>query len=97
MKSIMTRESFTTTPLRPKIPMKDTALRATPRIQWPRITPMNPKGMTAMMMNGFVYERRGMARSAKIRIRATAKPRYSASMDSSCCCCSPPNVYVRPG
>ena len=54
MKSIMTRESFTTTPARPKTPMKDSELRATPRIQCPRITPMSPNGMTAMMMNGLV-------------------------------------------
>ena len=92
MKSIMTRESFTTTPLRPKIPMKETALISIPRIRCPRMTPMNPNGMTAMMMKGLVYERRGIASSAKIISRAMANPRYSESTDSSCCCCSPPKL-----
>ena len=66
MKSTITSESFKITPLNPKTLLNETALSAAPRIG---ITPVKAKGMTAMMMNGFVNERSGIARSAIANLR----------------------------
>ena len=52
MKSIITRESLTTTPVRPMMPHRDAELRLIPMTRWPRIAPTTPKGTAAMTISG---------------------------------------------
>lgn len=64
MKSIITRESFTTTPQRATAPIVDAKLMSIPRIRWPRMAPTTPKGTAAMTISGLTYDSSGIASSA---------------------------------
>ena len=63
MKSISTRDEFTTTPLNATIPNMLIILIFIPSNKCPIIAPTNPKGMALITINGWKKLLKGIAKS----------------------------------
>ena len=56
-------ESLTTIPDKPKNPNRDKTVNSIFMTQWPIMAPTNPKGITAMTINGLLYDANTHART----------------------------------
>jgi len=63
-KSIMTSESFTTTPDNPMMPKSESSPTGMSSSRCPSSAPTIPNGTLAMMTSGCTYEPKGMASRA---------------------------------